>query len=221
MAEDQQVGLARRAHLARARSRVVVAGVFGLVVFAALMTLSPWQFAVLGGWDTTAALFLTWALTVTWARDANETAALASREDDSHAAADLLLLSASIVSLVGVALTLVKAGDEKGGARALTIALAVGTVVLSWATVQTVFMLRYARLFYADHGGINFNERSDPDYRDFAYVAATIGMAYQVSDTDLTSKVMRRTATHHALLSYLFGTFIVAMMINFVAGLAD
>ena len=61
----------------------------------------------------------------------------------------------------------------------------------------------------------------DPDYRDFAYLAFTIGMTYQVSDTNLTSTSIRRTALHHAVLSFVFGTSIIAMMINVVAGLLN
>jgi uncharacterized membrane protein len=94
------------------------------------------------------------------------------------------------------------------------------TVVLSWTVVHTVYMLRYAQLYYARGGkGVEFNGGEPPDYRDFAYLAFTIGMTYQVSDTDLTTKPIRRTATHHALLSYLFGTVVVAMTINVVASL--
>jgi uncharacterized membrane protein len=81
-------------------------------------------------------------------------------------------------------------------------------------------MLRYARLYYADPvGGVDFNEDVRPDFSDFAYLAFTIGMTYQVSDTDLTNRRIRRTALRHALLSFLFGTVIVAMTINIVAGL--
>jgi uncharacterized membrane protein len=105
-----------------------------------------------------------------------------------------------------------------GGQAALTV-LAVLSIVLSWALIQTVFTLRYARLFYAEGGGIDFNEDDEPDFRDFAYLAVTLGMTYQVSDTDLTSKAVRRTALRHALLSYLFGTVIIAVAINVVAGL--
>ena len=86
--------------------------------------------------------------------------------------------------------------------------------------VQTVFTLRYARLYYGGFaGGIDFNEDDPPDYRDFSYLAVTIGMTYQVSDTNLGAKAIRRTATRHALLSYLFGTVVVAVMINVVASL--
>jgi len=66
---------------------------------------------------------------------------------------------------------------------------------------------------------VDFNEDEPPCYTDFAYLAFTLGMTFQVSDTDLKTKVIRRTALQHALLSYLFGTVIIASMINLVAGL--
>jgi uncharacterized membrane protein len=80
-------------------------------------------------------------------------------------------------------------------------------VLLAWAAIHTVYTLRYAQLYYAAPvGGIDFHADDPPDYLDLAYVALTIGMAYQVSDTDLSQKRIRRAAIHHALLSYLFGT---------------
>ncbi len=94
------------------------------------------------------------------------------------------------------------------------------SVLLAWAVVHTVYALRYADLYYSLEGGIQFNEVEAPDYRDFAYLAFTIGMTYQVSDTNLQAKAIRHTALRHALLSYLFGTAIIAMTINIVAGLA-
>ena len=80
--------------------------------------------------------------------------------------------------------------------------------------------MRYGDLYYSDPvGGVTFNEDEAPDYHDFAYLALTIGMTYQVSDTNLTSKPIRRAATRHALLSFLFGAVIVALAINAVASL--
>jgi uncharacterized membrane protein len=87
------------------------------------------------------------------------------------------------------------------------------------ACVHAVFTLRYARLYYSGGGGIAYHNNEAPDYGDFAYVALTIGMTFQVSDTDLTSRQIRRSAIRHALLSYLFGVVIVAMVINVVASL--
>jgi uncharacterized membrane protein len=191
----------------------------GLIAFAVAMAFLAWQVAVLIGWDTTAGTMLGWIILVTYARDHRATRALAEREDDSRAAADIFILSAGSASLVAVGFVLVKAGQEHGTAKALITALAVLSVFLAWAAVHAVFMLRYARLYYTKGGGISFNSDDEPDYRDFAYLALTLGMTYQVSDTDLGTKVVRRAATGHALLSYLFGTVVVAVMINVVASL--
>jgi uncharacterized membrane protein len=208
-----------RAHFALAGTRLVVAISAGLLVFAVTLLVSPWQVAVLTGWDTTATVFIAWVLWMAYGKDAAATAALATREDDSRAAADVLLVAASVASLLSVAVGLVKATDERGLGEAAITALAVLTVILSWAAVNAVFTLHYARLYYTEQGGIEFNDEAEPDYHDFAYVALTIGMTYQVSDTNLTTKSIRRTAMRQALLSYVFGTFVVAMTINLLAGL--
>jgi uncharacterized membrane protein len=76
-----------------------------------------------------------------------------------------------------------------------------------------------AGLLLAAGGGIEFNEKDPPAYLDFAYLSCTIGMTFQVSDTSITVKPVRRMALHHALLSYLFGAVILAMAINLVASL--
>ena len=94
------------------------------------------------------------------------------------------------------------------------------SVVLAWAVVHTVFSLRYADLYYeGEPGGIDFNEDDPPSYSDFAYLAWTIGMTFQVSDTDLKTQAIRRTALRHGLLSYMFGALIIATTINLIAGL--
>ena len=103
------------------------------------------------------------------------------------------------------------AGDVTG--------LAIGSVALAWISVHTVYVLRYARLYYSQpEGGIDFHGEP-PGYADFAYLGLTIGMTFQVSDTDLTGKRVRRTALHHALLSYVFGTVIVAITVSSVGSL--
>jgi uncharacterized membrane protein len=65
----------------------------------------------------------------------------------------------------------------------------------------------------------SFNQPEAPAYVDFAYVAFTIGMAYQVSDTDLQTRKLRVTALQHSLLSYLLGAVILAMTINLIISL--
>ena len=202
-----------------ARRRVGICAVAGLFVFAVAMVVAPWQVATLIGWDITAVAWVAWVGFSVLNKDAAATRRLATLEDDSRAAADALLVSASLASLVGVAFALLKAASATGSGHALITAVAAGTVVASWGTIHTLFALRYARLYYAEGGGIDFHDDRLADYGDFAYVAFTLGMTYQVSDTDLKSKAIRMTALRHALLSYLFGTVVVAMTINVVAGL--
>lgn len=203
-----------------ARTRLMVSLAGGLVALGPLVALTPWQVAVLGAWDITAVVFIVSVWLAVRGKDGAATQALATREDDSRAAADLVLIAASVASLVGVAFALLKAAAEDGPPHAIITAVAVVSVVLSWASVHTVFTLRYAGLHHAAGGGIDFHvDGLVPDYGDFLYVALTIGMTFQVSDTDLTGKSIRMTAIRHALLSYLFGVVVVAMTINVVAGL--
>jgi uncharacterized membrane protein len=131
-----------------------------------------------------------------------------------------LLLLASAASLVAVGLIIVRAAHATGATKAWETIIGIGTVLIAWLVVHTTFTLRYAKLFHDDPtGGIDFNSAEPPRYGDFAYVAFTIGMTYQVSDTNLISSVIRRTAVRHALLSYLYGTVIFATTINVVVGL--
>ena len=89
--------------------------------------------------------------------------------------------------------------------------------------MHTVFALRYAHEYYTDPvGGIDFKTRDErPDYLDFAYVAFTVGMTFQVSDTDVQARRIRRTVLRHALLSYLFGAVILAVVVNVIAGVVQ
>jgi uncharacterized membrane protein len=104
--------------------------------------------------------------------------------------------------------------------RGLLAALGLVSIGVSWLTVHTIFALRYALLYYAEPaGGIDFNSDERPSYRDFTYLAMTIGMTFQVSDTALSSSAIRAAALRHALLSYLFGSLILASAVNLVAGL--
>jgi uncharacterized membrane protein len=95
-------------------------------------------------------------------------------------------------------------------------------VVGAWLVVHTVYTTWYALLYYShDRGGIDFNQGEPPAYADFAYLAFTLGMTYQVSDTDLQTRPIRATALRHALLSYLLGAVVLATVINLVAGLGS
>jgi uncharacterized membrane protein len=201
-----------------ALSRAVISAACGVVVAAVLVAFCPWQVTVLAGWVAAAASYVGRVWTRTHRLTAKETAAISTREDASRASADLMVLAASVTSLVGVGVTLARASKTTGGTRlGLTIA-AILTVITSWALVHTIYTLRYAHTYYGDPvGGIDFKSDEAPSYHDFAYLAFTIGMTFQVSDTDLTSSAMRRIALRQSLLSYLFGAVILALTINVTA----
>jgi uncharacterized membrane protein len=202
-----------------AARRVVVAFAAGLLVGVSLAWFVPWQVDSIIAWDVAAAVFVIWVWVAIHGRDAAGTQAIATREDGSRFAADVVLISASVVSLVGVAMVLLKASGSTGPARPATIAVAVVSVAASWFAVHTVFTLRYAHLYYLADGGLDFHDERRPAYGDFAYVAFTVGMTFQVSDTEVTSGSIRASVLRHALLSYLFGIAVIALTINVVASL--
>jgi uncharacterized membrane protein len=205
---------------ASAGTRVLAAAVVAVVSGAAAGLLTSWQAAVLIAWEAGAATFLVWVWLAIGRLDAEHTRRLAVREDNSRAAAEVMVLAASVTSLVGVGTAVFKGSRATGGTEALLVTLGVLSIVVAWAVVHTVFTLRYAHLYYGGTpGGIDFNEDDPPRYLDFAYLSFTIGMTYQVSDTNLQSKTIRSAALRQGLLSYLFGTVIVGMTINVIAGL--
>lgn len=174
--------------------------------------------ALLGGWAGAGLVFVTWTALVIVPMDPEATSEHAVREEPARSVAHLIVLLAAVASLAGVAVTLV--GGVLGSGD-ITMATVLASVVVSWACVHTVFALRYARAYYtAPAGGIDFHQSEPPRYTDFTYLAITVGMSFAVSDTDLASSAMRRVAQVHALLAYLFGTVVVALLINLVAGLA-
>jgi uncharacterized membrane protein len=197
---------------------------FAVGVIACLVTWSTGglEYGPAVGWDGAAAAFLVWTWIVIWPMGSADTAAHATREDPGRAVGDPLLLTAAVVSLAAVGFFLLKASSGDGAERDVLAGTGVVTVALSWLVVHTVFTLRYAKLYYTGHdGGVDFNQSIPPQYSDFAYLAFTIGMTFQVSDTDLETRAVRAVALRQALLSYLFGAVILATTVNLVAGLAS
>jgi uncharacterized membrane protein len=180
-----------------------------------------WGYAPVVGWSAAALTFCLVVWILTKGRDAAETAAMATRDDPSPTVTELLVLIANLMSLVAVAFVLVQASSASGAKQGLLAALAVVSVAVSWAVVHTLYMLRYAVLYYSGTvGGIDFNQDELPRFMDFAYVAFTIGMTYQVSDTTLRSSQIRLAVLRHGLQSFIFGSLILATTVNLIAGLA-
>jgi uncharacterized membrane protein len=206
---------------ASARNRIVVVLSIGIVAAVLTGMLVAWRYAALVGWDFSAASLTAWTWVSISRMNAADTAAHANREDPSQPISYLLLLAASSASLIAVARVLVAANSAHGSSRWLLAGLAAASVALSWLLIHILFTLRYARLYHRGDGGISFNQHDPPRYLDFAYLAFTIGMTFQVSDTDIRSSAIRATALRHALLSYLFGAVILATTVNFVVSLSS
>jgi uncharacterized membrane protein len=194
----------------------------GAVVVGLVVGLAPrWDSmpaAALGGWAAAGLVHVVWVWLVIAPRDAPATAAPAAREEPARLTERVVVLLAAIASLAALVVVLVGGGVRRD---VVTLSTVLAAVVASWASVHTLFALRYARLYFSDpRPGIDFHQDGPPCYTDFTYLAFTVGMSFAVSDTDLRSSTMRRAAQTQALLAYLYGTVIVALLVNLVAGLA-
>ena len=204
-----------------ARTKLLVCCAAGTAAGLIAAVLGTGREAPLIGWGSLAVVYGVWMWASIFRMDPPATAAHAKAENPGRDLADFVLVGAAVASLIAVGLVLFDAGNQNGATKYVQAALAVASVTVSWILVHTVFTLKYARLYYTDPvGGIDFNEDESPQYSDFAYLAFTIGMTFQVSDTNLQTKTIRRTALRHALISFPLGTVIIATSINLVAGLA-
>lgn len=203
----------------RTRAKMATAIGSGVVVGVVVGILNAWHYAVIAGWGAACLVYVTWVWLAVWRLDGPQTKLHATMEDPGRRTMDLVVILASAASVAGVVYIVVDAKHLNGGAQLGVALLAVVSVALSWTLVHTVYMLRYARLYYRSGGGIDFNQKEEPRYSDFAYLSFTLGMTFQVSDTDVSNSDIRRTILHHTMLSYLFGTVIVAATVNLVAGL--
>lgn len=200
--------------------RVWISAAVGIVVGVLVSIYGTPLFAPAYGWDAAAISFLALTWGRLWPMDAEMTRTHATREDATQRTTDIVVATAAAASLASVLILLLGASTEDDHSRRLVrVGIGLATIVVSWFVIHTVFALRYARTYYADPvGGINFNQKNDPQYSDFAYIAYVIGMTFQVSDTNIGSHAMRMNILRHGLFSYLFGTFIAAAAVNlFVA----
>ena len=200
--------------------RILIAVLLGIAVAIAVGNTVGWRFAIVG-WIATAGLYVVWTRLLLGGMDADQTREYVTREDPTRWVADAVVVSASIASLAGVGYV-VAAGSRSGPVAMVAALVGIMTVAASWFAVHTLFTVHYARLYYSDEpGGINFHDPEPPRFRDFAYVAFTVGMTYQVSDTEIGLTSIRATVLRQALLSYLLGGVVLAVTVNLIAGLGS
>lgn len=212
---ESHVGSGRILSARRALLCLVAGAVAGLVASAF------WTFELgpVVAWCVAAGSALAWVWVIGWHQDAEGTERLAEDESRSHST-DVWVVLAAVASLAAVATAL----QRSGGTDPVAVATVLLSVTLAWAMVNTVFALKYARMYYfdePDRQGFDFAMDADPAYSDFAYLAFTIGMAYAPSEARPSRRDTRKVVLGHALLSYLFGTGLIAVAVSLVTNLGS
>jgi uncharacterized membrane protein len=203
------------------RPRTFIAAALGLIVGVMLPDTFRIITRALIGWDVATAIYLLAAYTLVLRKGIAHIRRNAVLQDDGRF---LILLVIGLGAFASIAAIVAELGVKDRGTQGLILATL--TIALSWATVHTAFALHYAHEYYregGDEGGLAFPHNGDtpeqPDYWDFVYFSFVIGMTAQVSDVGITDKTIRRTATAHGIVSFVFNTALVALMVN-IAGSA-
>ncbi len=202
--------------------RVFVATGLAIIAFLATSGRMALTTQIFGMWD----VFSLGMIALIWIRiihaDPQNVRRGARLQDSSRTAIFVFVIVAACASLLALGVLLVSTKGLPKDKLSGQILLSLATVLCSWLLVHTVFTLRYAHSFYRKSspnthgGGLVFPEEKEPDYLDFAYFSFVIGMTCQVSDVQITSRVIRRLALVHGLVSFAFNTFILAIAINII-----
>jgi uncharacterized membrane protein len=200
-----------------ALARLVGAMIVGAVIGVVAGVLTDVPLGVLIGIAAIETVFVVEGWFVLWPMDADATRRNTVREDFRPVADELVVVAAAVLGLVVIVALLLRGRSANEAAAA---AIAIAGVFMAWAALHLMYAARYAHVYYRmPTGGIDFNSELAPTYRDFLYFSYNLGMTYQVSDTAVSSPVIRAIALRHTLLSYLFGTSILATTVNLVAGI--
>ena len=205
--------------LARLAGAVVAGGLTSVLLGLTADT----TLAALSGIAVAETLFVVAGWVVLWPMSAAGTHDNFRREDLRPVTEELAVVAAALGGLFSIAVLLVR--RDTGTDHA---AVALAGVFMAWAALHLMYASRYAALYYTPSGegakaagGIDFNSDDPPSYRDFLYFSYNLGMTYQVSDTSVSSSAIRAVVLRHALLSYVFGTSILATTVNLVVGIVS
>jgi uncharacterized membrane protein len=176
----------------------------------------------LAGWDIGLVVYLVLTYAMMWRTDVESIRRRAAEQDEGAAAILVLSIAATLTSLGAIVLEL--GGMKQGGETGVHVVLAGTTILLSWAFMHTIFTFHYAHEYHGRRrdgaiGGLIFPHDSEPDYRDFLYFSLVIGMTSQTSDVNICSKVIRRMAAIHGVLSFFFNLTVLALTVNMLSNL--
>jgi uncharacterized membrane protein len=205
-------------HALRARPSLAIGGGTLVVVAVAAWALGMHPApSFLLGFDIGALVFVGMQLREFGQATPNSMREQARRQDAGRWG--ILWSGVAFSTVVLVALGTELQAGKTGGLLAIVVAAA--SIVLSWAFLNTLFALHYAHGYYGDYGephkGLDFPGEEEPDYWDFAYFAVVIGMTFQVSDVQVTSRYLRRMVLIHGVIAFFFNVFIIAVSVNIVA----
>jgi uncharacterized membrane protein len=200
-----------------ARPRTFIAIAIGVVAFFLLPSSLRLVTRLLIGWDILVAMYLLLVYTMVLRSGHAHIRRNAALQDDGRF---LILLVTALGAFASIAAIVFELGEAHRSAPELTLSTV--TIALSWAAVHTQFALHYAHEYYrgAKPGGLQFpsgDQHEDADYWDFVYFSFVIGMTAQVSDVGITDRTIRRTATAHGIVSFVFNTALLALMVNIAA----
>ncbi|BDD83021.1 hypothetical protein TPB0596_27840 [Tsukamurella pulmonis] len=202
--------------------RLASALTLGAAVTAAVAVMIDPVLGVLSGIAVAAAVFVAIGWWVMWPLPAGATRATVQREDFRPKVMELVVAVIALSGLIAIVALMIAGDSENRDAAAATALIAAFAV---WAALHLTYATQYADLYYGDPddepGGIDFNGEDLPAYRDFFYFSYNLGMTYQVSDTSVSSPAIRSVVLRHCLLSYVFGTLILATAINLVVGIVS
>ncbi|GAB3713744.1 DUF1345 domain-containing protein [Nocardiopsis nanhaiensis] len=203
---------------ANATVRLWLAIALGVLAGLGLGGLWNAALGVLAGITAAALCFVLFGVVALWPMSSEDTRRNARREDYRPVVEELSVVAATLGSLVGIVLLLMlsHSGDHQHPAAVFGLA----GVFMNWAVLHMMYTARYAHLYFGEPaGGIDFNTQLPPSYQDFFYFSYNIGMTYAVSDTNVSHAQIRAVVLRHSLLSFVFGTVILAATINLVAGI--
>lgn len=198
--------------------RLAASAVVGVGGGTAVGLWSTPPLAVLTAVSAMSLVYVVSAVIALWPMDSTQVRAHATTEYAGLVVEEVVIALVALGSLAAIGSVLVLSHSRH---RDLAAALAVLAVFATWAMLHTTYATRYARVYYdSEVGGITFHSLEQPRYADFLYFSFNLGMTYQVSDNDLSTTELRAIVLRHCLLSYVFGTVILAATINLVAGVA-
>lgn len=180
------------------------------------------------GWLGFSVIYLTLSWIIIFKRKVEQIKQQAKKDDGSVAFVFVSILFSSFASMVAV-LMMVTSKDKIIEDHFLNLPATVLAMIMAWFMIQTQYIFHYAHEYYDDdsaegeelNGGLDFPNDDKPDYLDFAYYSFCMGCTFQVSDVDITSKIIRRITMVHGLLAFFMNTFVVALTINLVAGMSE